>query len=139
MFEKKKKAEHAALVVLGSEVRLGTLSLTMSIEHGSSFKLSGSSCVRLSVRRVIRWVVGLPRRRRLAGSWSVTAFQTLDQQAEISGPAQSCQCVRWRHERDGPLGAGALHTLRCNKHSYPATLHFPFQKKKEGRKGGERG
>lgn len=88
----------------------------MSIEHGSSFKLSGSSCVRLSVRRVIRCVVGLPRRRRLAGSWSVTAFQTSDQQAEISGPYTPCavtstvtplRCISLfrKKKREGKVGS----------------------------------
>lgn len=31
----------------------------MGREHDSGFKLNGSSCVRLAVRRVIMWVVGL--------------------------------------------------------------------------------
>lgn len=40
--------------------KLGTLSLTMGREHDSGFTLNGSSCVRLSVRRVIMWVAVLP-------------------------------------------------------------------------------
>lgn len=40
--------------------KLGTLPVTMGRENDGGFKLNGSSCVRLSVRRVIVWVAVLP-------------------------------------------------------------------------------
>lgn len=76
-----------------SRFKLGTLSLTMGREHGGTFKLSGSSCVSLSVRRVIVWVAGCHTggRRQAPGPSKPGALFPLLQQ-----PQRLC-CAAFAH------------------------------------------